>query len=234
MTSLDTARAAGRRLASLLGLASRPVAVAFPDAAPAGVPRGTAAPAGCGYWPQAAESGAFYTEAADHMRCPIGAHTHAVDLPAETAKELEGLVGTMVGLQYIRMEEVPQIPRRRTPLRYAVYAPLEATPVEPAVVMVRGSAKQVMLLTEAAMLAGVGPDGAVMGRPTCAAIPASEASGRAAVSLGCIGNRVYTRLGDGELYATLPGPALASVVEKLETILNANTALVSFHQGRLS
>ncbi len=234
MTTLDTARAAGPRLTTLLGLATPPVAVAFTDTAPAGIPRGAAAPAGCGYWPKAAESGAFYTEAADHMSCPIGAHTHAVDLPPATAKELEGLVGTMVGLQYIRMEEVPQIPRRRTPLKVAVYAPLDVTPVEPAVVMVRGTARQVMLLTEAAMLAGVGPDGAVMGRPTCAAIPAAEATGRAAVSLGCIGNRVYTKLGDGELYATLPGPALGAVVEKLETILNANTALESFHQGRLS
>lgn len=234
MTTLDTARAAGRRLTSLLGLASRPVAIAFPDSPPAGIPRvDAAAPAGCGYWPKAAESEAFFTEAADHMSCPIGAHTHAVDLPPDTARELEGLVGTMVGLQYIRMEEVPRIPRRRTPLRYAVYAPLESSPVPPAVVMVRGSARQVMLLTEAAMLAGVGPDGALMGRPTCAAIPAAEGSGRAAVSLGCIGNRVYTKLADGELYATLPGAVLGAVVEKLEVILNANAALESFHRGRL-
>lgn len=234
MTTLDAARASGRRLTTLLGLAAPPVAVAFPDAPPAGIPRAAAAPAGCGYWPKAAESGAFYTEAADHMSCPIGAHTHAVELPPDTAKELEGLVRTMVDLQYIRMEEVPQIPRRRTPLKVAVYAPLEATPVEPAVVMVRGTARQIMLLTEAAMLAGVGPDGAVMGRPTCAAIPASEASGRAAVSLGCIGNRVYTKLADGELYASLPGASLGAVVDRLETIVKANDELERFHRGRLS
>ena len=35
-----------------------------------------------------------------------------------------GLIGTMVGLCYIRMEEVPSIPRRTTPLCVAVYAPL--------------------------------------------------------------------------------------------------------------
>ncbi|HEX7126224.1 MAG TPA: DUF169 domain-containing protein [Thermodesulfobacteriota bacterium] len=234
MTTLDAARASGRRLTTLLGLAAPPVAVAFPDAPPAGIPRAAAAPAGCGYWPKAAESGAFYTEAADHMSCPIGAHTHAVELPPATAKELEGLIGTMVDLQYIRLEEVAQIPRRRTPLKVAVYAPLEATPVEPAVVMVRGTARQIMLLTEAATLAGVGPDGTVMGRPTCAAIPASEASGRAAVSLGCIGNRVYTRLADGELYASLPGASLGAVVDRLETIVKANDELERFHRGRLS
>jgi uncharacterized protein (DUF169 family) len=234
MTDLATLRAAGTRLVSLLGLTKRPVAIAFVDRPPAGLARAAApAPAGCGYWPRAAEGEAFYTEAADHLGCPIGAHTHAAPMSAEKARELEGLVGTMVGLEYVRMEEVPAIPRRAAPLSVAVYAPLDATPVEPAVVMVRGTARQVMLLTEAAALAGVGPDGAVMGRPTCAAIPAAERGGRAAVSLGCIGNRVYTGLGDGELYASLPGARVGAVVEKLETILHANRELERFHRSRL-
>jgi uncharacterized protein (DUF169 family) len=234
MGDLAAARAAGARLTSLLGLAARPVAVAFPERAPEGLPRvRRPAPAGCGYWPRAADGEAFYTEAADHLGCPIGAHTHAVPMPTEKAKELEGLVGTMVGLEYIKMEEVPGIPRRARALSVAVYAPLEATPLPPAVVLVRGTARQIMLLAEAAAMAGVGPDAAVMGRPTCAAIPAAEQGGRAAVSLGCIGNRVYTGLGDGELYASLPGGKVDGIVEKLETIVHANRTLEEFHRSRL-
>ncbi len=235
MDELARMREAASRLTSLLGLARRPVAVAFPEAVPAGVARvGAPLPAGCGYWTRAADGEVFYTEATDHAGCPIGAHTHGVELPPAAAKELEGLVGTMIGLQYIRPEEVLQIPRRPVSLRFAVYAPLDRTPLSPDVVLVRGSARQIMLLVEAAELAGVGPDAAVMGRPTCAAIPAAEQRQRVAVSLGCVGNRVYTGLGEGELYASIPGPKLGAVVERLETIVDANRELERFHRSRLT
>jgi uncharacterized protein (DUF169 family) len=90
-----------------------------------------AAPAGCAYWRAAAEGRVFYTEAADHYNCPIASYTHGVALPDDRAGELEGVVGTMVGLQYIRMEEVPTLPRRAEPFGVAIYAPLADTPVEP-------------------------------------------------------------------------------------------------------
>ena len=44
--------------------------------------------------------------------------------PDEQATELEGLIGTMVQLNYIAMEEVPQIPQLEGPFGVAVYAPL--------------------------------------------------------------------------------------------------------------
>ena len=52
-----------------------------------------------------------------------------------------------------------------------------------------------MLLVEAAEAAGVGPQVPLLGRPTCMAIPAALAHGVVA-STGCIGNRVYTDLGE--------------------------------------
>jgi len=54
---------------------------------------------------------------------------------------------------------------------------------------------------------------------------------RSNTSLGCIGNRVYTGLGDDELYFTIPGPGLAAVVSKLETIVHANNELEAYHAG---
>jgi uncharacterized protein (DUF169 family) len=52
------------------------------------------------------------------------------------------------------------------------------------------------------------------------------------VSLGCIGNRVYTGLGDDELYFTIPGPRIGAVVERLEAVVHANRELEKYHEGR--
>ena len=223
----------GRELQTLLGLALRPVAIAFRDAAPSGVTRiDRPAPAGCGYWRLAAEGNLFYTEAQDHYSCPVGAHTHGVDLPPDTAKELNAIVQTMVGLQYIKPEEIPAIPRRQGVFGVAVYAPLADAPFEPDVVLVRGTVKQLMLLAEAAQAAGVAGGGATMGRPTCAVLPEAMQSGRTATSFGCIGNRVYTGLGDDEGYYAIPGARVAEVVRKLAAITEANRQLERFHLAR--
>ena len=134
------ARTAGRRMTELLGLDPPPVAVTFSAAAPAGIPRvSRSGPAGCAYWKQAGEGAVFYTEAADHFNCPVGSYTHGVALPPERAKELEDVVGTMVALQYIRMEEVGALPRRKAAFGVAVYAPLALTPTPPDVVLVRAA-----------------------------------------------------------------------------------------------
>jgi uncharacterized protein (DUF169 family) len=100
------------------------------------------------------------------------------------------------------------------------------------VVLVCGNAKQVMLLAEAVQAAGVGAESAMMGRPTCGAVPEVLRSQRSAASLGCIGNRVYTALADDELYFVLPGKELSTVVDKLATIINANRELESYHRAR--
>lgn len=225
----------GTRLSSLLGLSRPPVAITFQDKAPAGVSRvAKTGPAGCAYWKLAADGQVFYTEAADHYNCPVGSYTHGIDLPAERAEELQQVVGTFVSLQYIAMEEVPAMPRRTAPFGVAVYAPLAQAPVDPDVVLIRGDARQIMLVAEAARAAGVGHDGAAMGRPACAMIPQAMNAARGNTSLGCIGNRVYTGLGDAELYFTIPGARVGDVVTKLETILHANQTLEQYHQHRKS
>jgi uncharacterized protein (DUF169 family) len=223
----------GRELQALLELRLRPVAIAFRESAPANMQRiETPAPAGCGYWRLAAEGRTFYTEAPDHYTCPVGAHTHGVDLPPEVAQQLNGLVQTMVQMQYIKMEEIPTIPRRQSPFRVALYAPLFGAPFEPDVVLVRGTAKQLMLLAEAAQAAGVASGGATMGRPTCAILPESLQSGLATASFGCIGNRVYTGLGDDEGYYAIPGGKVPEVASQLAAIVEANRQLYHFHKDR--
>jgi uncharacterized protein (DUF169 family) len=220
-------------LEDLLGLKLPPVALCFRAEAPAGVSHvSQAGPSGCSYWKRAADGQTFYTEAADHYGCPVGAYTHGIDLPPERARELTDVVGTMIQLAYLRPEEVPNIPRREDPFGVAVYSPLADAPAEPDVVLVRGNARQMMLLSEAAQAAGFGQRVPLMGRPTCAAIPEVLRSQGAVANLGCIGNRVYTEMGDDEFYFALPGRALAAVTEKLADIVNANRALEGYHRAR--
>ena len=220
-------------LMELLSLTSAPVAISFLDAAPPGVPHVSAVEAaGCGYWRRAAAGEVFFTVAEDHKGCPVGAHTHNVTLSPGEQQELMGTVHMMVGLSYLTMEDVAQIPRITTPLRVAVYAPLAAAPVPPDVVLVRGHARQLMLLAEAAHAAGVAGTGATMGRPSCAVLPEAINSTRTAASFGCVGNRVYTGADDSEAYFAIPGPRLGSVEEKLAVIVHANEELEKFHRGR--
>jgi uncharacterized protein (DUF169 family) len=225
----------GDQLQALLDLQWPPIAIAFHASPPADLRRvETAGPSGCTYWKLAAEGQVFYTEAADHYNCPIGSFTHGIDLPPAQSQELEGLIGTMISLDYIRQEEIPSIPRRDTPLQVAIYAPLSEARFGVDVILVRGNAKQMMLIAEAASAARLSGGGALMGRPTCAMIPAAMQGGHVTTSLGCIGNRVYTGLRDDEFYAAIPGPALAPLVDKLASIVTANRELERFHRARLS
>ena len=226
---------AGKRIVELLNLTAQPVAVKFQDTPPLGTPHiDHVASAGCTYWKFAAAGRTFYTDAADHFGCPIGAHTHGIDLPDEQAKHLQGLVETMVQLQYIDMAEVPNIPRRTDPFHFAVYAPLAEATFDPDVVLISGTAKQMMILAEAVHATGIASDSSLVGRPTCAAIPAVMKSGRTATNLGCIGNRVYTGLPDDQLYFVIAGPQLAAVVDKLAIIVHANRELEKFHRARVA
>ena len=220
-------------LAQLLNLTTPPVAIAFLDNAPAGVPHVAATePAGCGYWRRAAAGEVFYTVADDHKSCPVGAHTHNVPLSPAEKEGLMALVQTMVGLEYLKMEEVPHIPTRTTPLQVAVYAPLDTTPTSPDVVLVRGTARQLMLLAEAAQSAGVSGTGPAMGRPTCAVIPEAINAARTSASFGCVGNRVYTGASDDEGYFAIPGAQLHAVEERLAVVVRANAELEKFHRAR--
>src|SRR5579864_2293334 len=150
-----------KQLEEFLGLKAAPVAVTFLATAPAGIPRAAPGPSSCTYWKRAAEGESFYTEAVDHYNCPIGAYTHGVDLPPAQMRELQGVVGTMVDLGYIRSEEVPNIPRRDN-FSLAVYSPLDKSDFEPDLILVRGNAMQIMLLEEAAQAAGVGSGSGLM------------------------------------------------------------------------
>jgi len=81
------------------------------------------------------------------------------------------------------------------------------------------------------MAAGVTANFNTLARPTCMAVPAALAGGMV-ISSGCVGNRVYTDLGEGELYAAFPGRELPKLADKAPTIAAANARLQQYHQAR--
>ncbi len=113
------------RLSESISLTRRPIAVAFRETLPLGVPKfaGTE-PSGCSFWRLAMHGQAFYTVAADHYNCPIGSFTHNIPLPVERAPELEGTLSLMSQIGYLGTEEVSTIPQLPHIPRVIVYAPL--------------------------------------------------------------------------------------------------------------
>lgn len=220
-----------QQLTATLGLARRPVAVAYRVSPPAGVPPlGGAQPSSCAFWRLAAAGRTFYTLPADHSNCPIGSYTQNMPLPPGREAELGQMLAWIDELGYLRPQEVPGLPRLPEPPGVAVYAPLADAPTDPDVVLLSGRPGRLMLLLEAATRAGTAP-APMLGRPTCTAIPAALSAGLAS-SLGCIGNRVYTDLPDDELYVVIKGTELPTIVGQLETIASANLTLARFHGER--
>ena len=220
------------RIASALHLTHRPVAVGFLDVAPAGVEKfsGTEA-SGCSFWRLAAAGRTFYTVPQDHFNCAVGAYTHNIPLSPEREKETGQTLQLMFDAGYIRPEDVPQMPRLTKTPAVVVYAPLGEAPVDPDVVLFACQASAAMLLNEAAMRAGKSASMPALSRPTCMALPASLEHG-AVLSLGCIGNRVYTGVAEDELYFVVRGSDLAAVADAMSVITRANDVLRDYAQAR--
>lgn len=222
------------KFAGVVAMERRPVAVAYLDAAPNGVERFEGSePSGCSFWRVAADGRTFYTVPENHFNCAVGAYTHNIALSPEREKETEQTLKMMFDLGYVKPEEVPQIPRLAKAPAAIVYAPLGESPVAPDVVLFACKPAAAMLLNEAAGRAGVGSGIPALGRPTCMALPATLQHG-SILSLGCMGNRVYTGLGEDEMYLVLRGKDLAVVADALGVISSANAALNEYASGRRS
>src|SRR5256886_7329891 len=122
------------------------------------------------------------------------------------------------------------LPISRTPAA-VVYARLGEAPLAPDVVIFACRASAAMYLGEAARSVGAASALPPLLRPTCMAIPAAAAHG-ATMSLGCIGNRVYTGIPDDHVYMMVRGADLGNVADALDGIMNANAQLTTFHQTR--
>jgi uncharacterized protein (DUF169 family) len=232
MSEVSGWKALETKFAGAVAMERRPVAVAYLDAAPNGVERFEGSePSGCSFWRVAADGRTFYTVPENHFNCAVGAYTHNITLSPERESETGQTLQMMFELGYVKPEEVPQIPRlAKTPV-VVVYSPLGDAPVTPDVVLFACKPRTAMLLNEAANRSGVASGAPALGRPTCMALPASLQHG-AILSLGCIGNRTYTGLGEDQMYFVLRGKDLAAVAEALDVVVGANMALRDYAKGR--
>ena len=183
----------GTALQALLGLRLPPVAIAFRESAPANMQRIEApAPAGCGYWrPRGRRTHVLHRSLGSlHVpsRCPYSWNR-------SSSRRRPGVERSCAddGPNAIHQNgRDSNDPAPAKPVSRCTLCPAIEASFEPDVVLVRGTAKQLMLVAEAAQATGVANGGATMGRPTCAILPESLQSGLATASFGCIGNRVYT------------------------------------------
>jgi uncharacterized protein (DUF169 family) len=219
-----------RRFVDLLQLNQPPIGLAFVDAPPQGVQHsGKSVPSACTFW-RVAEQGVFYATADDHQECPIGMMTMGFTMPADSQQRAQALVQTMASVQYFSPAEVSALPTVQKQHTSVVYGRLDQFPVEADVVLCIIDTRQAMLVAEAMGNVNWLQGGqAAFGRPTCAVIPRALQTGAVSMSFGCVGARTYIDLQPSELVLTLPGSEFAALVERLQTIVDANAALAPFH-----
>lgn len=211
-----------------------PIAVTFTDNLPEGIPlHSGAAPAGCVFWEEAAR-GAFATSSGDHQLCAIGVHTHNfADPPASQSTELTAVLSVLAQMEYVRPQDVADIPVLSSRAKYVVYAPLGETALPPDAALVFAESRQGLVITEAVQQVdgGIPP---ALGRPACAVIPQAVNTGRAALSLGCCGARAYlsTMTDDIALWA-FPGSRIGEYAERIAVLGKANDVLREFHRLRM-
>lgn len=223
------------RVQEILELRRVPIKIGFLEAPPAALPRWSGGPvaAGCVFWDRAMEGKSFYTLPADHWNCAIGSHTHKIALPAERAGELDATVGFMVETRYLDPAEVPAIPTLDRAPGAVAYAPASSDAFKADVVLMAATPVQLTLVYEAALKAGISKGAAeATSRPSCAILPASAKTEIIALSFGCRGNRAYTKLGDDEMYVSVPGSKWDAFVDRLIEVQRSNLTMGNYYQAQ--
>lgn len=221
------------RLSEALALTTPPVALAFVEGPPAGMPqREETALAACEIW-RLAETATFYVPAASHLGCAIGARTLGF-AGAEAQPSLAETIGAMNAAGYLDPAEVARLPMMSRPASGVLYGPLAAFPADPDLALMWVTARGAMLIAEATEAARWdGTAGISMtGRPGCAALPVADAARGPVLSLGCTGMRMRTGVGDALMLAGLSGAALAPFLAALEATARANRVMDDYYLAK--
>ncbi|MDP7620130.1 MAG: DUF169 domain-containing protein [Dehalococcoidia bacterium] len=225
-----------RKIAALqetVGLSRPPVGLAFVSEPPAGIPEPSeGVPSACSLWVMGRDQ-VVYAPVSTHLNCPIGMMTMGFQVPDDRMEEAKTIVDTMCELEYISPEEAASLPSVPGNHSGVVYGPLANLPAVPDVIIFSTRPGQAMLLAESSGCVDWTDQGmSAFGRPTCAVVPTAIEMGKAAMSVGCIGFRVYTGTPDEELIVAVPKAGLQNVLDGIDTTVNANAALEKFHTNR--
>lgn len=200
-----------------LGLTSPPVQISYLDTVPAGVaPHDGDVPSVCTFFAEGRRA-PFYADLEAHENCEIGAFVLGVPPEGPVGERLMATVGMMQKEGYLRPGDEGKVPRNTSPPRFVAYGPLGSLPMDPTTVLMFAPAKSAMLAMEAAP--GPVP---MNGRPMCAIVPTLNQGAPVALSMGCIGSRVYTQMTDGEMIVGVRGDHLRKFAESVNAIRHAN------------
>ena len=215
-------------LSSALHLSSPPLAITFSDAPLAGVPafnepmpdgRTGRVPAGCVFWMKAAEA-TFTTVAEDHGNCSVGSLTHGFKTLEEVAGNSD--VAALLDSGWVTMDAVPEIPVVHDRPGAVTYGPLAETPVDPDVVFLRVTARQLMVLSDAI------PGLRIEGKPQCHIVAVAKEQGEPAASVGCALSRVRTGMPPTEMTCAIPAARLPEVVAAILHNAEADNAVARY------
>jgi uncharacterized protein (DUF169 family) len=177
-----------------------------PMAAPAPDGRTGRVAAGCVFWMHGAER-TFTTVPPDHGNCSVGSLTHGLKTVDEVAGNSD--VAALLDTGWVTRDMVQRIPAIRERPGAITYGPLADTPVDPDVVLIRLTAKSLMVLRDAL------PEMPVEGKPQCHIVAMAKAQGEVAASVGCMLSRVRTGMPSTEVTCAIPAGRLGEVVDRV-------------------
>jgi uncharacterized protein (DUF169 family) len=190
---------------------------AMPEAMPDG--RTGRVPAGCVFWMKAADR-TFGTVAADHANCSVGSMTHGFKTLDDVAGNSD--VAALVGSGWVTMDVVPQIPVVHERPGAVTYGPLADTPVDPDVVFLRLTGRQLMVLSDAI------PGLRIEGKPQCHIIAVAKEEGVPAASVGCALSRVRTGMAPTEMTCAIPAAKLPEIVASIQQHAEADNVVARY------
>jgi uncharacterized protein (DUF169 family) len=120
------------------------------------------------------------------------------------------------------MDVVPQIPVVREKPGAVTYGPLSETPVDPDVVFVRVTGRQMMVLSDAI------PGLRIEGKPQCHIVAIAKEEGVPAASVGCALSRVRTGMSPTEMTCAIPASKLAEIVESVQQHAGADNTVAKY------
>jgi uncharacterized protein (DUF169 family) len=176
-------------------------------------------PAGCVFWMRGTER-TFSTVAEDHANCSVGSWTHGF-IPLEEAAT-RGDVGALMESGWVTMEMVPHIPTVQEKPGAVTYGPLAETPVDPDVVLIRLTAKSLMVLSDAL------PGLKIEGKPQCHIVAMAKEHGEVAASVGCALSRVRTQMPSTDHTCAIPAARLGEVIEAVERTAETDAVVARY------
>ena len=131
-------------------------------------------------------------------------------------------VAALLGSGWVTMDVVPQIPVVRERPGAVTYGPLADTPVDPDVVFLRLTGRQLMVLSDAI------PGLRIEGKPQCHIVAVAKEEGVPAASVGCALSRVRTGMPPTEMTCAIPAAKLPEILASIQQHAEADNIVARY------